>query len=146
VHYHEMDSYVEIVKEDSLRARMMNIRWERVEKGGEWSCLRERRRVSGQLTSWSRAKRTVRWAAWWSIRDSEKRAQIKNKRGGENMRKRSLKDIDRMVLKVRESAYSSLMVNPRFWYYRKGGVCDDKKNKKFGRRGHNDRESEDRCD
>ncbi len=30
------------------------------------------------------------------------------------MRKRSLKDIDRMVFKVRESAYSSLMVSPRF--------------------------------
>jgi hypothetical protein len=26
VHYHEMDRYVEIVKEDSLRAKMMNIR------------------------------------------------------------------------------------------------------------------------
>jgi hypothetical protein len=26
VHYHEMDRYVEIAKEDSLRARMMNIR------------------------------------------------------------------------------------------------------------------------
>ena len=44
-----------------------------------------------------------------------------------------------MVFKVRESAYSSLMVSPGSDITEKE-VCDDKKNKKSGRRGHIDRE------
>ncbi|AFK07667.1 hypothetical protein Theba_2024 [Mesotoga prima MesG1.Ag.4.2] len=30
------------------------------------------------------------------------------------MKKRNMKEVDRIVLQVRESAFSSLMMNPRF--------------------------------